>query len=97
MKLERFDLVGCSIGGWIAADMATKSPERVRRLVLVGPVGVKVGPVDKLDIPDIFAMPRDKLNALLYHDPRKRARPRARCRTRELHRRWRATARRSRC
>jgi pimeloyl-ACP methyl ester carboxylesterase len=70
LKIERFDLVGCSIGGWIAADMATKSPERVRRLVLVGPVGVKVGPVDRLDIPDIFAMPRDKLNALIYHDPK---------------------------
>ena len=36
--------------------------------MLVGPVGVKVGPPDKLDIPDIFAMPQDKLNRLLYHD-----------------------------
>ena len=48
--------------------MATKTPERVKRLVLVGPVGVKVGPPDKLDIPDIFAMSQDKLNRLLYHD-----------------------------
>jgi pimeloyl-ACP methyl ester carboxylesterase len=70
LNIAQFDLVGCSIGGWIAADMATKSPERVRRLVLVGPVGIKVGPVDRLDIPDIFATPRDKLNALVYHDPR---------------------------
>ena len=68
LGLDKVDLVGCSVGGWIAADMATKSPERVRRLVLVGPVGVKVGPPDRLDIPDIFAMPQDKLNRLLYHD-----------------------------
>ena len=47
--------IGCSIGGWIAAELATKAPERLRKLVLVGPVGVKTGPVDKLDIPDIFA------------------------------------------
>ena len=68
LGLAAVDLVGCSVGGWIAADMATKTPERVKRLVLVGPVGVKVGPSDKLDIPDIFAMSQDKLNRLLYHD-----------------------------
>jgi pimeloyl-ACP methyl ester carboxylesterase len=64
-----FDVVGCSIGGWIAAEMASKSPERIRRLILVSPVGVKVGPTDKLDIPDIFAMPENDVQKLLYHDP----------------------------
>ncbi len=49
--------------------MATKSPERFRRLVLAGPVGIKVGPPDKLDIPDIFAKPADEVRALLYHSP----------------------------
>jgi len=73
LKIGSADLIGCSIGGWIAADMATKSPERFRHMVLVGPVGVKVGPIDKLDIPDIFAMPQDKLDGLLYHDPQKSA------------------------
>ena len=48
------DLVGCSIGGWIAAEMATKVPDHIRRLVMVGPVGIKVGPADKLD-PPIFS------------------------------------------
>jgi pimeloyl-ACP methyl ester carboxylesterase len=71
LGLERIDVVGCSVGGWIAADIASKVPERVRRLVLVGPVGVKVGPADRLDIPDIFAMPQERLNQLLYHDPDK--------------------------
>jgi pimeloyl-ACP methyl ester carboxylesterase len=69
LKLDRIDLVGCSIGGWIAAEMATKSPERIRRIVLSGPVGVKVGPSDKLDIPDIFAMPESDVLKLTYHDP----------------------------
>src|SRR6185295_14887130 len=48
LNIASADVIGCSIGGWIAADMATKSPERLKHLVLVGPVGVKVGPVDKL-------------------------------------------------
>jgi pimeloyl-ACP methyl ester carboxylesterase len=69
LKLDRVDLVGCSIGGWIAAEMATKAPERFSRVVLVGPVGVKVGSIDKLDIPDIFAMPQDEVLKLTHHDP----------------------------
>ena len=40
------ELLGCAIGGWIAAEMATKAPERIKRLVMVGPVGVKLGPVN---------------------------------------------------
>jgi pimeloyl-ACP methyl ester carboxylesterase len=73
LNLNTIDLVGCSIGGWIAADMATKAPERLKHLVLVGAVGIKTGPPDKLDVPDIFAMPQDQLNALVYHDPEKSA------------------------
>ena len=69
LGLAKVDLVGCSIGGWIAAEMASKAPERLNELVLVAPVGVKTGPADKLDIPDIFAMSQDKVNQLLFHDP----------------------------
>jgi pimeloyl-ACP methyl ester carboxylesterase len=68
LKFDHLDLIGCSIGGWIAAEMATKAPECFRRLVLVGPVGIKVGPSDRLDIPDIFAMPQAEVDKLLYHD-----------------------------
>ena len=67
-------MVGCSVGGWIAAEMATKAPERFNRLVMVGPVGVKVGPPDKLDIPDIFAMPQaERAEADSIHDPARMA------------------------
>jgi pimeloyl-ACP methyl ester carboxylesterase len=69
LKLDKVDIVGCSIGGWIAAEIATKVPERIRRLVMAGPVGVKVGTPERLDIPDIFAMPQAEVDKLLYHDP----------------------------
>jgi pimeloyl-ACP methyl ester carboxylesterase len=69
LALARLDVAGCSIGGWIAAEMATKSPERFSRLVMVAPVGVKVGPSDRLDIPDIFAMPQEDVARLMFHDP----------------------------
>lgn len=63
------DVIGCSLGGWIAAELASMAPERFRKLVLVGPVGVKLGGRDTLDVPDIFAMPAAAVETLLYHDP----------------------------
>jgi pimeloyl-ACP methyl ester carboxylesterase len=71
MSLARVDVLGFSVGGWIAADLASKAPERIPRLALIGPVGVKTGPADRLDIPDVFAMPSDQLDRLRFHDVRK--------------------------
>ena len=84
LKLDGIDLVGCSIGGWIAAEMATKSPERFRRIVFAGPVGIKVGPPDKLDIPDIFAMPEADALKLTFHDPERMKRDTAKMSDDEL-------------
>ena len=69
LGLDQVDVIGCSIGGWIAAELASMSPKTVRRLMLVGPVGVKTGPADRLDIPDIFALPQADVEKLLFHDP----------------------------
>jgi pimeloyl-ACP methyl ester carboxylesterase len=69
LELTRTDIVAFSVGGWIAAELATKVPERVNRMVMIGPVGVKTGRTDKLDIPDIFALPREKLAQLRFHNP----------------------------
>jgi pimeloyl-ACP methyl ester carboxylesterase len=71
LGLDHIDLIGMSIGGWIACEMVTKAPARFKRLVLIGPAGVKTGSADKLDIPEIFATAQNKLERLLYHDPDK--------------------------
>jgi pimeloyl-ACP methyl ester carboxylesterase len=71
LDLPRVKLIGCSIGGWIAAELATKSPERIEKMILVGPEGVKVGSRDKLDIPDIFAMSQEQMAKIMFHDPAK--------------------------
>ncbi|MET0631267.1 MAG: alpha/beta fold hydrolase [Xanthobacteraceae bacterium] len=42
LGLERFDLVGHCVGGWIAAELAVRHPQRVRRLVLIGASGLFV-------------------------------------------------------
>jgi len=36
-------VIGCSLGGWIAAGMAVKCTECVARLILIAPLGIKVG------------------------------------------------------
>lgn len=61
-------VVGCSLGGWIAAEMAVKCTGRVARLILVGPLGIKVGDRETRDIPDIFALHPDEVRQLQYHD-----------------------------
>ncbi len=40
LALDRVDLVGHSIGGWLALYIAIAQPERVSRLVLVDPLGL---------------------------------------------------------
>lgn len=71
LDLRDVTLVGASLGGWVAADLCTKNTSRVARLVLVSPVGVKVGPRDKLDIPDIFNMNQSDIDKLMYANPAK--------------------------
>ena len=73
LGIAKTEIVGCSLGGWIAAEMASMAPERFAKIVLVAPAGVKVGPGDKLDIPDIWALPQEEVNKLVFHDPAKMA------------------------
>ena len=45
-------LVGLSLGGWIATEMAVLRPRSIARLVLVAPIGVKT----EKPLPDLFIM-----------------------------------------
>ena len=53
LKLTQFDLVGSCVGGWIAAEIAARHPEKIRKLVLIGATGLFV---EKALIGDIFMM-----------------------------------------
>ena len=62
-------VIGFSLGGWVAAEMAVKSTERIAKLILVAPLGIKVGDRETRDIPDIFALSPDEVARLQYQDP----------------------------
>lgn len=61
-------VVGASLGGWLAAEIATKTCERIARIALLGALGVKLGPREKSDIVDIFATPRSRWEELTFRD-----------------------------
>ena len=50
LEFPRCDLVGLSLGGWMAVELSVRWPERVRRMVLVNPVGlyVKGAPITEI-------------------------------------------------
>jgi pimeloyl-ACP methyl ester carboxylesterase len=72
--LEREDVrdvtvVGCSFGGWIAAEAVVWRPERIGRLVLVDALGIRVGGPTDRDIADLFVVGFEERRALLFHEP----------------------------
>jgi pimeloyl-ACP methyl ester carboxylesterase len=66
LGLERVHLMGTSLGGWVAAEMAVRCTARLQSLTLVGAVGITAGGAP---IPDIFRMPVDENLRRFYADP----------------------------
>ena len=63
-------VIGCSFGGWLAAELALMRPGKIARLVLADALGVRFSadPL-KRDILDLFnTHPRD-VKAASWHDP----------------------------
>ncbi len=68
LGLGEIVLGGVSLGGWIAAEVAVRWPERVKRLWIADAPGLWV---DEEPLPDLFRLVQDpdKARALLFHDP----------------------------
>jgi pimeloyl-ACP methyl ester carboxylesterase len=62
-------LVGASFGGWLAAEVAVRSTARLSRLVLIDPLGIKVGGRMERFITDMHALSQDDLAKAMWHDP----------------------------
>jgi pimeloyl-ACP methyl ester carboxylesterase len=68
--LKQFDLngvqvIGHSLGGWIALEMGIRSTARLKSVTLLSSAGIRV---KGLGPPDIFAMDPDELVRTLFHD-----------------------------
>ena len=65
---QQVRLVGFSMGGWLAAEIAAMCPSAVQGLVLVDAVGIKP---ERGEIAEILIVGQDVVQALAYHDPSK--------------------------
>jgi pimeloyl-ACP methyl ester carboxylesterase len=65
LDLDRVHLVGTSLGGWLAAEMAIRSTARIRSLTLVCAVGIMA---DGAPIPDASRLPADEHLRRFCHD-----------------------------
>jgi pimeloyl-ACP methyl ester carboxylesterase len=66
LHLDSAYVVGHSMGGMLAAELAALDTHRARKLVLVAPAGFWL---EDHPIPDFFAADAKELPALIFHDP----------------------------
>jgi pimeloyl-ACP methyl ester carboxylesterase len=67
--LERVDVMACSLGGWIALELAARYPERIGRMVLAAPAGIRLADVPMADMFRLQLGQEDEARALFFHDP----------------------------
>jgi pimeloyl-ACP methyl ester carboxylesterase len=70
LGLSNYVLAGASVGGWIALEMAVRNSSNIAAMVLVGPVGIKVGDRETRDYVDMFAVSGPDWLATLFQDPK---------------------------
>ena len=66
LGLERPHLMGHSMGGMIAAEMAAVAPNDLSKLVLIAPAGLWI---PEQPIPDLYALLPHEYPKYLFHDP----------------------------
>jgi pimeloyl-ACP methyl ester carboxylesterase len=66
---DKVSLLGFSFGGWLAAEVAAACSHRLAKLVLVDPVGIKIGGRETPDILDVFLRSPDEVRRSSWHDP----------------------------
>jgi pimeloyl-ACP methyl ester carboxylesterase len=59
-------VAGLSLGGWLAAELATRYANRIRKLALLNAVGLRV---PGAPIAEIFAVTPEETRNLVFHDP----------------------------
>ncbi len=62
-------LVGASLGGWVALEMAVRDRSRIAGMALLAPVGVKLSGREERDFADLAFMPEADRARALFHDP----------------------------
>lgn len=67
LRVDEVLLVGHSLGGWIALEIAVRSTERVKALTLMNAAGIRI---KGKPIADLLVMDREELVPLAFADPK---------------------------
>lgn len=67
LKLDRVHLVGHSMGGWLALEIAVRSTARIAALTLLDSAGIRI---KGKPMPDILVMDREETTRLAIADPK---------------------------
>lgn len=65
------DVIGHGFGGWVAAEMAVRAHQQIRRLALIDSVGIKVSAPTVRDVQDVYVYTVQEVAELAWHDPAK--------------------------
>ncbi len=66
LDLDGVTVIGNSVGGWIAAEIAVRQSPRVSGTILIGAVGIEV---PGHPVADFFSLTTDQLFQLSFHHP----------------------------
>jgi pimeloyl-ACP methyl ester carboxylesterase len=69
LPYAKLALVGLSFGGWLAAEVAVACSHKLSHLVLVDPVGIKIGDRESRDILDVFNVNPAEVRRSTWYDP----------------------------
>jgi pimeloyl-ACP methyl ester carboxylesterase len=65
LGLDRPHVVGASLGGWLAAELAVAAPQAIGSLVLLSPVGLRL---PAHPVTDLFLLPPEQVAGVLFAD-----------------------------
>jgi pimeloyl-ACP methyl ester carboxylesterase len=66
LGLEDVTVIGNSVGGWVAAELALLGSPRITRIVLLDAVGIEV---EGHPVADVSGLSLPEIQALSFHDP----------------------------
>ena len=70
LNLSNVIVIGNSVGGWIAAEMALRKSPRLAGIVLLNAVGIDTGSSERTIVDPMKLSPAER-SALAFHDPKR--------------------------
>jgi len=69
LPYEKVTVMGCSFGGWLAAELAVACRHRLDHLILVDAFGIKISDRETPDILDVFNTSPHEVQRRTWHAP----------------------------